>query len=130
MKNRRIIISLICIVVIIIVVLISILLNQNSNKKISDNYILRLSGGSGEITFHTYVYRNEENNDMKYKYILATATTVSWGSPQWTTKIDKEGFSNSIEDIIEIAEEHGCGYALYNGELITSFDKLIEEFSD
>lgn len=91
---------------IVILVLIICILILKSNNKIPDNYIAVFHGGTGEITYETYIYKNK-NDNSKVNYINVTSTTVSYGSAKWKHKITKRGVS-SKKDIFEIAKKNNA----------------------
>ena len=72
-------------------------------SEVEDGWIAKFNGGSGEITFQTYVYK-EENG---YRYINTTSTTVSYGSPQWTERVTDSGTVLTKEEIVQIANDNG-----------------------
>lgn len=78
---------------IVILVLIICILILKSNNKIPDNYIAVFHGGTGEITYETYIYKNK-NDNSKVNYINVTSTTVSYSSAKWKHKITKRGVSS------------------------------------
>lgn len=92
-KTLILIVSLFFILSIIIVVL-------NCNNKISEDYIARVSSGSGEITYNLYIYKNSN----KYKYVEATTMTKSWGSSDTTTKVTKRK-NISKSNLVKILED-------------------------
>ena len=96
--------------------------NKRVEITVDDGYIAILEGGAGEIMRKTYLYKT----DSGYRYINVTATTVSYGSPQWKEVVNSAGEISSKDEIISIAKGHGsCGFVMIAGE-----DKpcTIEEF--
>lgn len=92
-------------------------------NEISNGYFAVLHGGMGERTYETYVYRTDDG----YQYVNVTSTTVSWGSPQWESKVDKRGRAATREKIVEIAKNHGAGnYVTYPHDRKNTHS--IEEF--
>ena len=87
----------------VILVLIICILILKSNNEVPDNYIAVFHGGTGEITYETYIYKNK-NDNSKVNYINVTSTTASYGSAKWKHKITKRGVS-SKKDIFEIAKK-------------------------
>lgn len=76
---------------------------QSEISEVEDGWIAKLNGGSGEITYHTYVYKVENG----YRYINTTSTTVSYGSPQWTERVTDSGAVSTKEEIVQIAKDNG-----------------------
>ena len=76
---------------------------QSEISEVEDGWIAKFNGGSGEITYHTYVYEAENG----YKYINTTSTTVSYGSPQWTERVIDSGTVSTKEEIVQIAKDNG-----------------------
>lgn len=82
--------------------------------EIKSNWIACFCNGSGEILYKTYVYKT---SDGKYKYVNATATTVSWGSSKWKETGTGTGTVDTKNEIVEIAKKSGsCGYVMFPGE--------------
>ena len=75
-KIKYIIIGLISVSVIVMILgIILILLNTNNvySDKIPDNYIAIFNGGSGEVTYQTYIYKIDNGQDnYGFKYINTT----------------------------------------------------------
>ena len=76
---------------------------QSDISEVEDGWIAKFNGGSGEITYHTYVYEAENG----YKYINTTSTTVSYGSPQWTERVIDSGSVSTKEEIVQVAKDNG-----------------------
>lgn len=76
---------------------------ESEVSEVEDGWIAKFNGGSGEITYHTYVYEAENG----YKYINTTSTTVSYGSPQWTERVIDSGTVSTKEEIVQIAKDNG-----------------------
>lgn len=76
---------------------------EDESDKIPDGYIAILRGGTGEITYNTYVYQTEDG----FEYINTTRTTLSWGSTKGKVKIDSQGSSVDMDRLLKIAEDHG-----------------------
>lgn len=76
---------------------------QSEISEVEDGWIAKFNGGSGEITYHTYVYEAENG----YKYINTTSTTVSYGSPQWNERVIDSGSVSTKEEIIQVAKDNG-----------------------
>ena len=81
---------------------------QNSNN-IPNDYIAIFNGGTGEITYSTYIYKIDNGHDnYGFKYINATNTTVSWGNPNWKIKITDKGEVARTDDIFAVAKENNA----------------------
>ncbi len=76
---------------------------ESEVSEVEDGWIAKLNGGSGEITYHTYVYEAENG----YKYINTTSTTVSYGSPQWNERVIDSGSVSTKEEIVQVAKDNG-----------------------
>lgn len=76
---------------------------QSEISEVEDGWIAKFNGGSGEITYHTYVYKVENG----YRYINTTSTTVSYGSPQWNEIVIDSGTVSTKEEIVQIAKDNG-----------------------
>ncbi len=121
MKNKK-IFWMIIILIIICLVISFVLLYLNKNNKIPDDYIAIFNGGSGEITYKTYVY---QKSDSKFYYINVTSTTVSWGSDETTDRVTKRGTVYSKDKIFEVAKKNNS-YSYVNLKDNESY--TIEEF--
>lgn len=99
---------------------------------IPDNYIAVFNGGSGEITYSTYIYKiNNGQGNYGFKYINTTNTTTSWGSSDWNTKITSKGTVSWTQDVFKIAEENNAySYVeLPNDNKIYTIDEYMTIFS-
>ncbi len=66
-------------------------------------------GGSGEITYNTYIYKiNSGHANMGFKYKNETCTTKSWGSSEWNCKTTKTGQFTWTDQAFEIAKNNGA----------------------
>ena len=133
MKNKK-MFCLIMILVIsaIIVSGILVVINKNSknnknNDKIPDGYIAVFHGGSGEIIYETYIYKNNNGHaNSGFNYINVTSTTTSWGSSEWDTKITEQGSVQWTDNVFEAAKENNA----YSYVTLPNSDKTytIEEY--
>lgn len=105
MKNKGIKIVLIG-VAILCVVTVGIILYYYNYQKIPNDYIAIFHGGSGEVTYSTYVY--QKDNLSRIKYINTINTTVSWGSTEREIKVIKRGEVTFAIDVFKVAEENGA----------------------
>ena len=84
---------MILIIIVLIVSYILVTINKKSrdntdNDKVPDGYIAVFHGGSGEITYETYIYKiNNKQANSGFNYVNVTRTTTHWGSSEWNTKI-------------------------------------------
>ena len=115
MKNKKSILLVATLVVCVFICgCILVLLNKNNkenknNSKISDGYIAIFHGGSGEITYQTYIYKiNNGHANSGFDYINVTSTTTFWGSSQWNTKITKRGSVQWTDNVFEVAKENNA----------------------
>ena len=134
MKNKYIlIIGIILVIGISIFTFMMFNKNKNFNPdtegliKIEDNYIAVFHGGSGEVTFNTYVYKIDNGHDnMGFRYIATKCITKSWGSSEYTETIIDNGEVNFTDDVFTIAKK----YNSYDYVTIPGSDKSysIEEY--
>lgn len=99
------------------------------NDEIKDGYIAVFNGGSGEMTFSTYIYKiNNNKSNYGYEYINTVNTTTYWGSSDWNIKIKKSGKFNSPNNAFTIAKAHGA----YDYVEVTNHERIysIEEFEE
>ncbi len=90
--------------------------------EIEDGYVAVLHGGAGERTYETYVYKTETG----YKYFNVTSTTVSWGSTEWSHKVNDYGYTDSKEEILRRAKAHGADQCVTYGTDTTAYP--IDDF--
>lgn len=117
---------MILIIVIFIVSYIIVIITRN-NGKIPDDYIAVFHGGSGEITYETYIYKIDNGHaNFGFDYLNVTNTTTVWGSDEWNTKITKRGSVQWTDDVFRIAKENNA----YSYVTLPNSDKTytIEEF--
>ena len=106
---------------------LNVILNRDydpdlGDVEIRDGYVAVLRGGAGEITYQTYVYEMA----VGYRYINTTSTTESWGSTNWNTVVDSEGYLDTKEEVVEVARDHNsCDCATYPGDSRTY---TVEDF--
>lgn len=128
MKNRKVFWSVVILIIVIFIVsYIIVTINQNNNDKIPDDYIAVFHGGSGEITYETYIYKiNNEYANSGFDYINVTKTTTYWGSTEWNTKITKRGSVQWTDNVFEVAKENNA----YSYVTLPDSDKIytIEEY--
>ena len=113
------------IVIFVVSVFILFVINKNSkdqnNDKIPDGYIAVFHGGSGEITYETYIYKkNNGHANFGFNYINVTNTTTSWGSSEWNTRITKRGSAQWTDSVFEAAKENNA----YSYVTLPNSDKI------
>ena len=94
-------------------------LNDGNDYQVPDGYCAVLHGGSGEITYKTYVYCHDDSagDQTYYEYIHVTSTTVSWGSPISRNTLDTAGTKDTKEAIVETARDHNsCQFMTLPGD--------------
>lgn len=104
-------------VLIILVMLISfgicvfIVLNNRikSNYVIPDNYIAVFHGGSGEVIYETYIYKNNKGDvNYGFDYINVTKTATSAKIDSYDVKITKRGSVEWTDNVFEVANDNGA----------------------
>lgn len=82
--------NLIVILITLILLFIIIAVLGKSKNQIHNDYIAVFHGGIEEITYETYIYK-EDNGHSNYgfKYINVTISTKLWGSTENNSKITK-----------------------------------------
>ena len=111
MKNKKLFWLIVILIIIVLVIGSIIYINKNviNNDKIPDGYIAVFHGGTGEITYETYIYKKDNGHaNSGFDYINVTNTTVSWGSSERNSKITKRGSVQWTDDVFEVAEENGA----------------------
>ncbi len=83
--------------------------SPNKSNKIPENYIAVFNGGSGEITYSTYIYKIDNGQaNYGFGYINTMNTTTSWGSSNWNIKIISKGTVNWTNDVFTIAKKNNA----------------------
>ncbi len=83
--------------------------NEIRNDEIPDNYIAVFHGGSGEVTYSTYIYKIDNGHaNYGFEYINTTNTTVSWGSSKIKTKITDRGKFDWTDGAFTVAKKNGA----------------------
>ena len=127
--NKKIIYIVIIMFVIALGIIGGILLlnNGTNNDEIPTGYISVFHGGSGEIVYETYIYKEDNGHDNSgFNYINVTKTTKSYGSSDWNTKITKKGSLQWTDDVFVAAKENNA----YSYVTLPNSDKTytIEEY--
>lgn len=124
MKKKVILTSIIIILIGTIIALVFKFDNKNNN--IPDNYMVVFHGGSGEITYSTYIYKidnGQANNG--FKYVNTTNTTSSWGSSDISKKITETGVVTWTDECFKVAKNNNAySYVEFKGKTYT-----IDEFA-
>lgn len=136
-KNKKIFwLIVILIIIALIVSYILVVINKNSkdNKdddKVPDGYIAVFHGGSGEITYETYIYKiNNQHANSGFNYVNVTKTTTHWGSSEWNTRITKSGSVQWTDNVFEVAREnnaYSC-VTLPNSNKIYTIEEYMQMF--
>ena len=121
-------------IVLSVIILIVFILNSFGFKKkdynyVKDGYIAVFHGGSGEITYSTYIYKIDNDHlNMGFEYINTVNTTVSWGSSEWESKVVSSGEFDFTDGAFVVARKHGAyDYVI---ESSTNEKYTIEEFQN
>ena len=130
--NKKIIIVLGLLIIAVIAIILFYMYNKengNFGNDIPDDYIAVFNGGSGEITYSTYIYKIDNGQDnYGFEYINTTNTTESYGSPNLIKKVTKKGEVSWSDEVFEVAEDN-CAYSYVQ---LPNDNKTytIEEFSE
>lgn len=128
MKNKKIIIPIVLSIILIICFIAFIIIrNIKNNDTIPTDYIAIFNGGTGEVTYSTYIYKIDNNQpNYGFKYINTINTTTYWGSTKTTAKIIDQGTVDWTDEVFIIAQNHGA----YSYVLLPNSNKTytIEEF--
>ena len=112
MKNKKIFLIIAILVIFALVIGCIIFMSKNKsndNKEIPNGYISVFHGGSGEITYETYIYKQKNGHDnYGFDYINVTNTTKSWGSTEWDSRITKRGSVKWTDEVFKVAKENGA----------------------
>ena len=134
MKNKKIFSLIIILIICILAVIITFLCihkNSTDSDTIPDDYIAIFHGGSGEITFETYIYK-EDNGlaNSGFKYINVTNSTVFWGSTESNKKITKRGSVQWTDDVFKVAKKNNAysNVTLPNNNNIYTIEEYMNMF--
>ena len=130
MDNKRIIKIFIGVIVAFIAVVLLFLVFKKDvyyGDEISEDYIAVFHGGTGEITYSTYIYKIDNGQaNYGFEYINTTNTTKFWGSSEWKVKITDKGKFNWTDGAFTIAKKNNAySYVKIPGDKKTY---SIEEF--
>jgi hypothetical protein len=120
MNNKK--VTIICLVlaaIILIIICASKFVSRESTSNIiPSGYICVFNGGSGEVTYSTYIYKNKKYSDnYGFDYINTTNTTKSWGSSEWNQKITSRGTAGWTDEVFEVARKNNAySYVIENGK--------------
>ena len=128
-KILNIILIVLAAIIFLVIVCNRLFVNNTDSDKIPDDYIAVFHGGSGEIVYETYIYKEDTGAaNYGFKYINVTKTTKSWGSSEWNTKITGRGKAFWTDDVFPVAEKNHA----YSYVTIKDSDKkyTISEFAE
>ena len=97
---------------------------QEENETIPSDYMFYFAGGNDKITYMTYIYKIDNNQDnYGFKYINTTKKEVDGKEIE---EIVGKGEVSWTEDVFVVARKHGAySYVQYNG-LVNQY--TIDEF--
>lgn len=105
--------------------------DTSNSDSIPDNYIAVFNGGSGEITYSTYIYKIDNGQaNYGFEYINTTNTTISFGSTKWNTKITSKGKVDWTDDVFSVARNNNAySYVkLPNNDKTYTIDEYMSMF--
>lgn len=114
-------------VIVICVVIALISINITKKDEIPDGYIAVFNGGSGEITFSTYIYKIDNGKpNYGFEYINTTNITKHWGSSELNVAVTGKGKLDWTDDVFEVAKNNHA----YSSVTLSNNNKVytIEEF--
>ena len=132
--KKSLIIRLNIIMILIALTLVLFILSITVFKKtkydyVKDDYIAVFHGGSGEMTYSTYIYKIDNGHaNIGFEYINTINTTKSWGSSEWNIKVVESGEFTFTDEAFVISRIHGAyDYVIdgYSNERFT-----IEEYQN
>ena len=106
--KKKIIMIIIAIIVLIAIASIAYQLVFKNNDILS-NYIAVFHGGSGEMTYSTYIYKIDNGHyNYGFKYINTENTTKSYGSSDWIIRKTGEGTVDWTDGVFKVAYENNA----------------------
>lgn len=110
MNSKKIkVIIIVLIIFILIGIALGLYLKYKNNNYIPNDYIAVFNGGSGEITYSTYIYKIDNGQaNYGFKYINTTNVTVSGGSSEWEIKITGRGKVTWTDQVFKVAKNNGA----------------------
>lgn len=104
-----------------ILILVVLILSLNKRNEIPQDYLFVFNGGSGEVTYSTYIYKIDNgHSNYGFKYINTTNTTKSYGSSEIVQKITKIGNLMWTDEVFTVAKENNAySYVLVRGKKYT-----------
>lgn len=128
-KKLKLVIVLLIVVVAFVIFGFCLYSKYKSNDKVPDDYIAIFHGGSGEITYSTYIYKIDNGHaNYGFRYIHTVNSTKSWGSSEWNVKVVGKGKVTWTDDVFSVAKENGA----YQYVTLPDSDETysIEEFQE
>ena len=123
------VIIVLSIILFVLFILNITLYKTNKYDHVKDGYIAVFYGGSGEVTYSTYIYKIDNGKaNMGFEYINTINSTKSWGSSDWNSEVVSSGEFDFTDGAFIIAKKHGAyDYVIdsYTNQRFT-----IDEFQD
>ena len=130
-KKVKLIVIILIVVIVFVTLGFCLFLKYQDSNNIPNDYIAVFNGGSGEITYSTYIYKIHNGHaNYGFEYINTTNTTVSWGSSERKIKITDKGEVTWTDDVFAIAKKNNAYtyVKLPNNNKIYSIDEFMTMF--
>ena len=102
-----------------------VLLFNTKYDYVKDGYIAVFHGGSGEITYSTYIYKIDNGqSNMGFEYINTVSKTASWGSTEWIQEVVDSGEFSFTDGAFIVAQKHVDNSLIFR-ELSFKYNKQI-----
>ena len=102
-----------------------------NNGNVPDDYLAIFHGGSGEVTYSTYIYKIDNGHaNYGFRYINTVNSTKSWGSSEWNVKVVGKGEVTWTDEVFSVAKKNGAYQyvALPNSDKTYSIDEFQRMF--
>lgn len=97
------------IILLLLFYILYVLLFNTKYDYVKDGYIAVFHGGSGEITYSTYIYKIDNGqSNMGFEYINTVSKTASWGSTEWKQEVVDSGEFSFTDGAFIVAKKHGA----------------------
>ena len=119
------------IVLLFLFYILYVLLFNTKYDYVKDGYVAVFHGGSGEITYSTYIYKIDNGqSNIGFEYINTVSMTASWGSTEWKQEVVGSGEFSFTDGAFSVAKKHGAyDYVIdaYTNERYT-IDEYMSKF--
>jgi hypothetical protein len=79
------------------------------DNEIPNDYVAVFHGGSGEVTYETYIYKIDNGHDnYGFQYINVVSHNQSYGSSKWNHKVTGKGVFDWTDGAFTVAKKNNA----------------------